>query len=56
MGWEKKVQYKNSCSDKLHQKVITAVQWGYPILRSPPVTSRSRRALLLSVVWAIYDC
>ena len=29
------IKYKNSFSDKLHQQVIVAVQWGYSDSRSP---------------------
>ena len=54
MGWKKKLKKdENSFSDKLHQQVITAVQWGHPV-RNHPVTSRSRRSLLLFIVGNIW--
>ena len=50
---KKLIQCDNSFSDKLHQQVITAVQWGYPT-QDHPVTSRSRRSWLALICCGQY--
>ena len=58
MGYEKKkkkmIQHENSFSYKLHQVIIAAVHSGGILIKCPPVTSRSRRSLLLYVAGNIW--
>ena len=45
MGWKKnRYKIENNFSDKLHQQVITEVQWGYFDSKSP--RDKSEQALI----------
>ena len=53
MGWQKTlIQYENRFSDKLHQQVITAVQWGYSDSKSP--CDKSKQALIALICCGQY--